>query len=155
VSAGRRWQADIYSRLGTSMRNRCLLSFLLAIAVLTAVLAFRLSLPAISAVYYARGLAQRKWGELQVASHLQVGASRAPRSTTPRGETTELQGAMESFRRAVALDPDNKHAHFALGNGYRAIQDYDRAIAEYQKVLEIDMKHRGANNNLALVLLIR
>ena len=45
--------------------------------------------------------------------------------------------AIESYREALEIRPNNANAQFNLGDAYYAKQSYDTAYAEFQKVLEI------------------
>ena len=45
--------------------------------------------------------------------------------------------AIENYRKALEIRPNNAKAQFNMGDAYFAKQSYDTAYAEFQKVLEI------------------
>ena len=49
-----------------------------------------------------------------------------------------LEIALEMARKAVALNPDDYYNHWALGRAYKKIRDFDRAMAEYERALELN-----------------
>ncbi|MDX9719770.1 MAG: tetratricopeptide repeat protein [Myxococcota bacterium] len=52
------------------------------------------------------------------------------------GQTSK---AIEAFRKAIELDPDNEKAHFRLGMIYNgALHDYLKAIEAFKKAVELD-----------------
>lgn len=55
-----------------------------------------------------------------------------------------LDKAMEAYRTATALDPDNAVAHYNLGVAYYAINDLDAARGEFDMALRIEPELRAA-----------
>ena len=49
-----------------------------------------------------------------------------------------MEIALEMARKAVTLSPDDYYSHWALGRAYRRTGDFDRALAEYGRVLELN-----------------
>lgn len=49
----------------------------------------------------------------------------------------DRQASIESYRKAIALDPGNAHLHAALGDALRQASRPQEAMAEYQRALEI------------------
>ena len=49
----------------------------------------------------------------------------------------------------MELDRENVDAHICLGNVYEQINDFQRAIMEYRKVLKIDKKNTRAFEAIA------
>jgi Tfp pilus assembly protein PilF len=56
----------------------------------------------------------------------------------PEDADRSLEIALEMARKAVTLSPDDYYSHWALGRAYRKIRDFDRAMAEYERVLELN-----------------
>ncbi len=55
-------------------------------------------------------------------------------------EQAEYSQAIEAYRRAMALLPNDASAHVGLGNVYRMLGRYDEAMAEYQRAIQLDAK---------------
>ncbi len=53
----------------------------------------------------------------------------------------------------VAKDPQNKSLHYYLGLAYGASGDAEKALASYQKAIEIDPNYLEANTNAAVVIM--
>ena len=53
-------------------------------------------------------------------------------------EAGRVKEATVTFKLAVDNDPGNKMNHYILGLLYRTVEDYDGAIAEFKKAVEID-----------------
>jgi len=125
---GRQWAEGLLTELGLFKKYGARKRFLVAFLVLIAVLCFRLSLPAIARLYMERGA--RFAGQ---------------------GDQTE---AMESFRRAISLDPDNAGAHYALGTAYENLPHRDEeALNEYNSATLLDSGFLEARNSLARMYL--
>jgi Flp pilus assembly protein TadD len=59
-------------------------------------------------------------------------------------ESKNWTAAVDSFKKAVAANPNNPDAHNMLGYSYRALNRFDESFAAYDKALAIDPKHKGA-----------
>src|SRR2546423_4289071 len=126
---GRQWAEGLLTNLGLFKKYGARKRFFVAAVVLILVLCFRLSLPTVPRYSLDRGV--RLSGQ------------------------NDQTGAMESFRRAVSLDPDNAGAHFNLGTVYENIHNYDEAINEYYSAKVLDSRYLEAHNNLARLYLWR
>lgn len=70
-------------------------------------------------------------------------------------DTGDFVGAATYYEKVLAQRPQDADVRTDFGNTYarRAKPDYDRAIAEYRKALEIDPQQEQALENLASALL--
>ncbi len=59
--------------------------------------------------------------------------------------------AVQSYKRAIDLDPNSVEARMGLGEVYEDKGLYKEAVEEYRRVIELDAKNTGALYNLALV----
>jgi tetratricopeptide (TPR) repeat protein len=59
--------------------------------------------------------------------------------------------SVQSYKRAIDLDPNSVEARMGLGEVYEEKGLYKEAIEAYKRVMELDGKHTGALYNLALV----
>ena len=59
--------------------------------------------------------------------------------------------SVQSYKRAIELDPTSVDARMGLGEVYEDKGLYKEAVEEYRKVIELDDKNTGALYNLALV----
>jgi len=59
--------------------------------------------------------------------------------------------SVNSYKKAIDLDPGSVEARMGLGEVYEDKGLYKEAIGEYRHVVELDGKHTGAMYNLALV----
>lgn len=57
--------------------------------------------------------------------------------------------AIESYRAALELEPDNAEVRFVLGQLYEQTEDADRARVQFAAVLRLDPAHAGAAERLA------
>lgn len=104
------------------------LRVLMALAILVlAGSAFR-SLPAIASRYSAAGVERYREGS--------------------------MNRAIQDFRRAISLAPDFSEAHYSLGRAYEAVVEYDSALSEYQKAIEIQRGLYLAYNSLARLYIV-
>ena len=59
------------------------------------------------------------------------------------------RGAEQHFRRAIAIDPENGHAHYNLGDLLENHkEDYGSAEQHYRRAIAIDPEHADAHCNL-------
>lgn len=63
----------------------------------------------------------------------------------------DLEGAMENFKRSVALKPDYADAVHNIGHIYMVQKDYDRAIKYLQKSLDMNPRLTASSFKLALI----
>jgi TolB-like protein/Flp pilus assembly protein TadD len=49
-----------------------------------------------------------------------------------------LEIALEMAQKGVALSPDDYNSHWGLGRAYKNVRDFDRAMAEYERALELN-----------------
>ena len=66
------------------------------------------------------------------------------------GQPTE---AIEAYSRYLSAKPDNSDVRTDMGIMYRALGDFDRAIAEFKKAAGDDPKHVNSRYNIGIVLL--
>lgn len=112
---------------GISPRSHYKWKLGIAFALLLLVLGVRLSLPLQATWYDAAGKqAQRE---------------------------RKLSSAIESFRRAISLNPDFPQAHYNLATAYEDTHEYDKAITEYQTAILADPTFAESYNNLARLYL--
>ena len=69
-------------------------------------------------------------------------------------EKGDIPAAINEFKLALELDPDNVNVHNSLGVCYGLQSHYDSAIAAFQKVMAIDPGEYMALYNLGLVHLL-
>jgi TolB-like protein/Tfp pilus assembly protein PilF len=63
-----------------------------------------------------------------------------------------LEIALEMARKAVTLSPDDYLSHWALGSAYSNIRDFDRAMAEYERALELNSNDANLLAEMAGIL---
>lgn len=63
-------------------------------------------------------------------------------------QTGKDQEALQNLNTAIANDPKNPILHFALGTVYENLKEGDKAVAAYNKALEIDPNYFDAAFNL-------
>lgn len=66
----------------------------------------------------------------------------------------DWQGAVEYFKKAVADDAKNADAYNLMGYSYRRMGKADPAFEAYAKALNLNPKHRGANEYLGETYLL-
>tara|TARA_B100000787_G_C16192681_1_gene298508 strand:+ start:1275 stop:3038 length:1764 start_codon:yes stop_codon:yes gene_type:complete len=64
----------------------------------------------------------------------------------------QYENAIESYEKAIAINPDYVDAHYNLGNIYRQIDQLDNAIECHQRVIDINPSHEEAQYNLGVSL---
>jgi tetratricopeptide (TPR) repeat protein len=60
--------------------------------------------------------------------------------------------AIDTYKKAIALDQGNPDVRTDLGIMYRAVKDYDGAIREFKEAARQDLKHKNSRFNLGIVL---
>ncbi|HIB77694.1 MAG TPA: tetratricopeptide repeat protein, partial [Flavobacteriales bacterium] len=64
----------------------------------------------------------------------------------------DLTGAVASYRRAIAIDPEHAGAHFNLGSALQQQGDLTGAVASYRRAIAIDPEDADAHLNLGSAL---
>lgn len=100
----------------------------LGLALFGAILALRLSLPAIARVY-------DDWGRERF------------------NQRQDYPGALRHFRRAVSLDPSFEQAHYHLAVTSEQMLDHEQAIREYELARMLGSTRPQVSNNLARLYL--
>jgi tetratricopeptide (TPR) repeat protein len=76
-----------------------------------------------------------------------------------RGLTAQEAGqfttAAEAFRRAVSLSPRQASYHFNSGSAYERLGNFDQAITEYQRALDLDDCLWPAYNSLGVIYIMQ
>ncbi|MCZ6691815.1 MAG: tetratricopeptide repeat protein [Planctomycetota bacterium] len=72
------------------------------------------------------------------------------RPTLSGKETAKLRARLEVAERLIASTVDD---HITRGNGYFRIEEYKKALAAYEKAIEIDPNYAQARNNRGVVLI--
>jgi Tfp pilus assembly protein PilF len=65
----------------------------------------------------------------------------------------EIDSAIASFRKVLAISPNTSHAYFALGTLYAQKHESEQALRAYKQGLGLDPADEGANQNYALLLM--
>jgi tetratricopeptide (TPR) repeat protein len=68
-------------------------------------------------------------------------------------ETNELQTAIESFEKAIAIKPDYAEAHYNLGVAFHKTRQLESAVKSYETAIKIKQAYPTAQNNLGLIYL--
>ena len=68
-------------------------------------------------------------------------------------ELGKSDGAIDHFRRSLALKPQSPVAHYNLGTALTVARRLDEAAAEYREALRLDPAYANAHNNLGNVWL--
>ena len=71
-------------------------------------------------------------------------------STNEVEKKTKITEAMGHLQKALEIHPTFKNPYLLMGNGYFYLNDFDKAIAAYNKALELDPNFRDAKTNLSL-----
>lgn len=85
---------------------------------------------------------QTKSNKLQLAAHLNLGASFL--------KLKEYRNAMESCEKALALEAKNEKGLFRLGQAYFGMGEEEKAIGQFNKVLEVNPANKDASNQILL-----
>ena len=91
------------------------------------------------------------FAHLKEASALAEHASEGERLTIlalEAGGNANPAKALEYQKELVAKCPNDERAHFLLGGGWFGQQEYDKAIEQYQKAVELNPKYSPAYNIL-------
>jgi len=67
----------------------------------------------------------------------------------------EIGAAIEDYHWALRFGPDNAAVHYDLGDAYEDIPDYDRALEQYQRAIDLDPGFYPAYNNLSRLYILR
>lgn len=59
-------------------------------------------------------------------------------------DSVDVQEAQKLYQRAIELEPSFEDAHFKLGKLYVARQEYENALASFDKLIEIDLNNARA-----------
>jgi tetratricopeptide (TPR) repeat protein len=130
--------------------------------------------PESNRLHYALAMAYRGLGKLdQAQSHLALSGTVGVRVSDPlvdglqdlikgarlhliRGRTAlearRFSEAADSFRKAVAAQPESIPAHFNLGAALSQTGDLPGAIAQFEEILRLDPNHPNTHYNLGLLL---
>ena len=65
-----------------------------------------------------------------------------------RLDRRDLDGARADFEAAIAVDPNDTEAHYYLGMIMQATRDYKGALAQYQRVLQLQPHYRDVDMRL-------
>jgi hypothetical protein len=65
-----------------------------------------------------------------------------------RLDRRDLDGARADFEAAIAADPNDTEAHYYLGMIMQATRDYKSALAQYQRVLQLQPHYRDVDMRL-------
>lgn len=68
-------------------------------------------------------------------------------------DNKDYTAAVQNYSEYIAKKPEDATAHLDLGYAYTALEQWDNAIAEYRKAIELDPKMSDAYRNLGLALL--
>src|SRR5439155_513321 len=69
-----------------------------------------------------------------------------------RSVLKEYPEAIDDFREAIRLDPNNATAYRGRGNVWAARREYNRAIKDYDEAIRLDPKDAAALSRLAWLL---
>lgn len=67
-------------------------------------------------------------------------------------DTADVREAVGHLQEATRIHPRYKNAYLLLGNAYYYLQQYEAAISQYRRALEIDPGYADALNNLPVAL---
>ena len=70
---------------------------------------------------------------------------------TAYGELGKYEEAIESYKQAIRIDPDDAKGHYNLGNTYFKSGKYKEAIESYKQAIRINPDYANAHYNLGVV----
>jgi Flp pilus assembly protein TadD len=82
--------------------------------------------------------------QLRSGTRASIGAALERRS--------DLDGAVEQYRRALELEPDNATAHFYLATALQRQDQLEPALERYRRALELEPERPEAHNNYGVAL---
>jgi len=68
-------------------------------------------------------------------------------------DTDQPKEAIEAYSRYLAVKPDNADVRTDMGIMYRKLGQFDKALEEFRKAAQSDLKHVNSRYNIGLVLL--
>lgn len=106
----------------------------------------------------SRGAAAATWLALALAATLfflgpRAVAYRLNKTGAEALDRGNLATALRRLQSATGLDPHNAKSHYDLGDAYEAMGDFEQAIAQYRRALELDDNLAPAYNNLGRLYL--
>ena len=63
-----------------------------------------------------------------------------------------IEKLRSNLKKAIILQPDYAEAYNNLGNAYKAMEEFNKAIQVYEKAIELNPQYYEAYNNLGAVL---
>lgn len=75
---------------------------------------------------------------------------KAANDTDPARKKASMNEAIGHLRRSLEIHPIYKNPYLLLGNAYVYLEDYEKAITEYQNALKLDPQFKDALSNIAL-----
>src|SRR5215469_926836 len=72
-----------------------------------------------------------------------------------RFQKGDIKAAIGDYQWAVRLSPGYAAAHYNLADTYEEIPDYDKALNEYQRTIDVDPTFYPAYNNLSRLYILR
>jgi cytochrome c-type biogenesis protein CcmH/NrfG len=68
-------------------------------------------------------------------------------------DSNQPKEAIEAYSQYLAIKPDNPDVRTDMGIMFRKLGDFDKAIDEFRKAVQIDPKHLNSQYNIGIVLL--
>ena len=65
-------------------------------------------------------------------------------------ENEEYNEAIDAFKRAISIDPNDETVHNSLGIAYYSTQDYEAAIDAFKEAISIDPNDETVHNSLGI-----
>lgn len=130
--------------------------------------------PAAAQLHYLLAIEYRKLGDREKAQHhAKLRGTRQPSIPDPLGAAMASlsrssqyymeagyaafregnhEGALQAFKRAVEVSPDDAATHLSLGRAHSLLGDYEAAKLHFRKAVELEPDHAVANYRLGTVL---